>query len=159
MGKITLGLFGEVVPKTVENFVGIAKGYENDGKTYSYNGSIFHRVIKDFMIQGGDITRFDGTGGLSIYGERFADENFKIKHRPYVLSMANAGPNTNGAQFFITTVATQWLDGRHVVFGYCIEGQDIVKKIESVKTMANDRPVQPVTIVAVEVTKVEPYTV
>lgn len=144
LGKIHIKLFSNVVPYTCENFKKLCTSKD---RNMSYVGSPFHRIIKGFMIQGGDFTKGNGTGGLSIYGEKFPDENFAISHdRKGLLSMANSGPDTNGSQFFITTSETPHLDGKHVVFGEIVKGYHVVKKIEKLKTDHNDRPFHECTI-------------
>lgn len=148
-GRIVLQMFYDTTPKTCQNFMTLCEGTEKDEKTgvqLAYKGSGFHRVIKNFMLQGGDFTNGDGTGGISIYGEKFEDENFiKMHTRPGLLSMANAGAGTNGSQFFITTVETPHLDGKHVVFGQVIKGMDLVREIENLET-TNDKPNTPCII-------------
>ncbi|ORY40254.1 peptidyl-prolyl cis-trans isomerase D [Rhizoclosmatium globosum] len=148
-GKIVMELYDDIAPRTTKNFQVLCQGntVSEDGIKLTYKGCSFHRVIKNFMLQGGDFTNHNGTGGVSIYGEKFEDETFEVKHeKAGLLSMANAGPNTNGSQFFITTVATPHLDGKHVVFGRVIKGMGVVRRIENTETNDNDKPYQPVII-------------
>jgi len=150
LGRITMELFQNVVPATSENFRRFCTGEFKDsrGRVQGYRGSAFHRVIPDFMCQGGDFVNGNGTGKMSIYGASgFDDENFELKHtQPGVLSMANSGPNTNGCQFFLTTVATPHLNGKHVVFGKVIDGMSVVREIERTRTDGQDRPLSPIVI-------------
>ncbi len=151
--RVVFELFNDAVPKTAENFRALCTGEKGEGESglpLSYEGSGFHRIIPQFMCQGGDFTRGNGTGGESIYGAKFPDESFEGKAGkhpgPGVLSMANAGPNTNGSQFFICTVETAWLNGRHVVFGQVIDGYDVINKMEAVGSRSGATSV-PVIIV------------
>ncbi|CAI6332149.1 unnamed protein product [Periconia digitata] len=145
IGRIEMELFMDVVPATSENFRRLCSPGEFDGG--SYKGCTFHRVIRSFMNQGGDIINNDGTGSISIYGESFDDENFQLKHtRAGLLSMANSGPNTNGSQFFMLTAAAPHLDGKHVVFGDVLDGMNVVRKIEATRTDDRDKPTSPVVI-------------
>ncbi|KAI9731545.1 MAG: Peptidyl-prolyl cis-trans isomerase H [Cirrosporium novae-zelandiae] len=150
LGRIKMELFANIVPRTAENFRQFCTGETKDhqGRPQGYKGAKFHRVIKDFMIQGGDFLHGDGTGSTCIYGTKaFADENFKLKHDTAgLLSMANSGPNTNGSQFFITTVPTPFLNNKHVVFGKVVEGMEVVRMIEGTRTGRDERPVMDVVV-------------
>ncbi|KAH6560458.1 hypothetical protein BASA61_008792 [Batrachochytrium salamandrivorans] len=147
-GRIKMELFKDIVPKTAENFRQLCTGeYRVNDVPQGFKNCQFHRVIKDFMVQGGDFLKGDGTGALSIYGERFPDENFQLKHSSAgLLSMANSGPNTNGSQFFMTCAKCDFLDGKHVVFGRVIDGLLVLRKIENVPTGSNSRPRMPVIV-------------
>jgi len=141
-GRLKMELFSDIVPKTAENFRQLCTGeYRVNSRPQGYKGATFHRVVPNFMCQGGDFLKGDGTGSFSIYGDKFPDENFQEKHTgPGLLSMANSGPNTNGCQFFITTAKCDFLDGKHVVFGKVIDGMLTLRKIENVPTGPNNRP-------------------
>jgi len=153
IGRVVFELYADAVPKTAENFRALCtgeKGMGQSGKPLHYKGSKFHRIIPQFMCQGGDFTRGNGTGGESIYGAKFADETFAGKAGKHTgfgcLSMANAGPNTNGSQFFICTAPTDWLNGKHVVFGSLVEGADVLREMERCGSPGNGTPLQEVVI-------------
>lgn len=134
-GRFTIALFGDVAPMTVMNFIALARGYKRSGQTLHYKNAPVHRIVKDFVIQMGDITTGDGTGGTSIYGEKFNDEEFTVSHRaPGIVSMANRGKDTNGSQFFITMVKARWMDGKHVAFGKVISGYDVLRLLNELPT-------------------------
>ncbi|KAI3426401.1 hypothetical protein D9Q98_008771 [Chlorella vulgaris] len=147
-GRIKMELFADIVPKTAENFRQMCTGeFKRNLHPTGYKDCPFHRIIKGFMLQGGDFLKGDGTGCISIYGSRFNDENFTAKHTgPGLLSMANSGPNTNGCQFFITVGAADWLDNKHVVFGRVVDGMLAVRKLEAVQTGPNNKPKLPCVI-------------
>ncbi|KAF8742314.1 hypothetical protein AX14_005184 [Amanita brunnescens Koide BX004] len=148
-GRLKMELFSDIVPKTAENFRQLCTGeFRVNSRPQGYKNAIFHRVVPNFMCQGGDFLSGDGTGSFSIYGDKFPDENFTEKHTgPGLLSMANSGPNTNGCQFFITTAKCDFLDGKHVVFGRVVDGMLTLRKIEHVSTGPNNRPKLTVKIV------------
>ncbi|XP_049848912.1 peptidyl-prolyl cis-trans isomerase H-like [Schistocerca gregaria] len=148
VGRIKMELFANLVPKTAENFRQLCTGeFLVDGKPVGYKDCYFHRVVKDFMIQGGDFVNGDGTGNMSIYGEKFDDENFQLNHNcSGLLSMANSGENTNGCQFFITCAQCDWLDGKNVVFGHVVEGMKVVRAIENIPVTAGNKPKVPIQI-------------
>jgi len=156
-GRIVFGLFGNTVPKTVENFVALASGKRDVG----YKGTFFHRTIKDFMIQGGDVHNRNGHGGTSIWARYFDDENFILSHYGGgFLSMANAGPDTNGSQFFVSVIPCPWLDGKHTVFGKVLEGFNVVKTISESEADDQDRPVRSIKVEDCGVEEVaKPFTV
>lgn len=147
-GRIVVSLFGDTCPVTVQNFAALVRGTSKNRERLSYNNTAVHRIVSDFVIQMGDVTEGDGTGGLSIYGKHFDDENFYLRHSgPGWVAMANSGPNTNNSQFFILLTKAGWLDGRHVVFGKITEGMDVVERIAQVETDDADFPMKPVRVI------------
>ncbi|XP_033634880.1 peptidyl-prolyl cis-trans isomerase B-like [Asterias rubens] len=148
VGKVVISLFGETCPVTVQNFAALVRGTSKNRERLSYNDTVVHRIVSDFVIQMGDVTEGDGTGGISIYGKYFDDENFYLRHAgPGWVAMANSGPDTNNSQFFILLTKAGWLDGRHVVFGKVTEGMDIVEKISQIDTDDADFPLKPVRVI------------